>query len=86
MLDRIRVWLPALLAVSANSPFWQGEDTRYASFRSQLMRAGRRPGRTTRSGRPRPDVPTALLRLATRQAGLSELVADAARVTAGLAT
>jgi carboxylate-amine ligase len=35
VLDRIRVWLPVLLALSANSPFWQGEDTRYASFRNQ---------------------------------------------------
>jgi carboxylate-amine ligase len=37
VLDRIRVWLPALLALSANSPFWQGGDTGYASFRSQAM-------------------------------------------------
>jgi glutamate---cysteine ligase / carboxylate-amine ligase len=35
VLDRIRAWLPALLAISANSPFWQGEDTGFASFRSQ---------------------------------------------------
>ncbi len=35
VLDRIRVWLPVLLAVSANSPYWQGHDTGYASFRSQ---------------------------------------------------
>lgn len=35
VLDRIRVWLPVLTALSANSPYWQGEDTRYASFRSQ---------------------------------------------------
>ena len=35
VLDRIRVWLPPLLALSVNSPFWQGEDSRYASFRSQ---------------------------------------------------
>ncbi len=35
VLDRIRVWLPVLLALSANSPFWQGRDTGYASFRSQ---------------------------------------------------
>jgi glutamate---cysteine ligase / carboxylate-amine ligase len=35
VLDRIRPWLPALLAVSANSPLWQGQDTGYASFRSQ---------------------------------------------------
>ena len=37
VLDRIRVWLPALLALSANSPYWQGEDSSYASFRSQIM-------------------------------------------------
>ena len=37
VLDRIRVWLPTLLAISANSPYWQGEDTGYASFRSQAM-------------------------------------------------
>ncbi len=36
VLDRIRGWLPALLALSGNSPFWQGEDTSYASFRSQI--------------------------------------------------
>jgi glutamate---cysteine ligase / carboxylate-amine ligase len=35
VLDRIRPWLPALLAISANSPFWQGQDTGFASFRSQ---------------------------------------------------
>jgi carboxylate-amine ligase len=33
VLDRIRPWLPALLALSANSPFWQGRDSTYASFR-----------------------------------------------------
>jgi glutamate---cysteine ligase / carboxylate-amine ligase len=37
VLDRIRVWLPSLLALSANSPFWQGADSHYASFRSQAM-------------------------------------------------
>jgi len=35
VLDRIRVWLPVLLALSANSPFWQGHDSGYASFRYQ---------------------------------------------------
>ncbi|GAA3700276.1 glutamate--cysteine ligase [Microlunatus aurantiacus] len=35
VLDRIRVWLPVILALSANSPYWQGVDTGYASFRSQ---------------------------------------------------
>jgi glutamate---cysteine ligase / carboxylate-amine ligase len=35
VLDRIRSWLPVLLALSANSPFWQGRDSAYASFRYQ---------------------------------------------------
>ncbi|AYC43782.1 Putative glutamate--cysteine ligase 2 [Streptomyces griseorubiginosus] len=29
-------WLPALLALSASSPFWQGSDTGYASWRTLL--------------------------------------------------
>lgn len=37
VLDRIRVWLPTLLALTANSPFWQGTDTAHASYRSQVM-------------------------------------------------
>jgi carboxylate-amine ligase len=36
VLDRIRGWLSCLLALSANSPFWQGQDSGYASFRSQV--------------------------------------------------
>jgi YbdK family carboxylate-amine ligase len=35
VLDRIGPWLPVLLALSANSPFWQGRDSGYASFRYQ---------------------------------------------------
>lgn len=35
-LDRIRVWLPVLVALTANSPFYQGRDSGYESFRSQL--------------------------------------------------
>ena len=35
VLDRIRGWLPVLVALSANSPFWQGADSGYASFRTQ---------------------------------------------------
>ncbi|WP_411721146.1 glutamate--cysteine ligase [Mycetocola sp.] len=37
VLDRIRGWLAVLTALSANSPFWHGTDTRYASYRSQAM-------------------------------------------------
>lgn len=36
VIDRIRPWLPLLLAISANSPYWQGADTGYASYRSQV--------------------------------------------------
>lgn len=34
VLDRIGPWLPVLRALAANSPFWRGEDTGYASYRS----------------------------------------------------
>jgi carboxylate-amine ligase len=34
VLDRIRVWLPVLTALAANSPFWLGRDSHYASYRS----------------------------------------------------
>ncbi|MDI9885527.1 glutamate--cysteine ligase [Streptomyces sp. HNM0645] len=36
VLDRIRPWLSVLLALSANSPFWQGRDSSYSSYRSQV--------------------------------------------------
>lgn len=36
VLDRIRVWLPLILALSANSPFWAGVDAGFASYRSQI--------------------------------------------------
>ncbi len=36
VMDGIRPWLPLLLAISANSPYWEGRDTRFASWRSQL--------------------------------------------------
>lgn len=38
ILNRVRPWLPAILAVSVNSPFWLGEDTGYASFRTEIWR------------------------------------------------
>ncbi|MEU7583287.1 glutamate--cysteine ligase [Streptomyces sp. NPDC041068] len=36
VLDRIRPWLSVLVALSANSPYWQGNDTRYNSYRSRV--------------------------------------------------
>lgn len=35
VLDRIRPWLPVVTALASNSPFWQGCDTSYASYRTQ---------------------------------------------------
>jgi carboxylate-amine ligase len=36
VLDRAGSWLATLLALSANSPFWQGRDSEYESFRYQV--------------------------------------------------
>jgi carboxylate-amine ligase len=35
-LNRVRPWLPVLAALSANSPFWLGGDTGYASYRTEV--------------------------------------------------
>jgi carboxylate-amine ligase len=32
--NHLRPWLPVLIAMTANSPFWEGRDTGYASWRS----------------------------------------------------
>jgi carboxylate-amine ligase len=42
------VWLAPLLALSANSPYWLGEDTGYASYRTQVW------GRLPAAGPPEP--------------------------------
>ncbi len=47
-MNRLRVWLAPLLALSANSPFWNGEDTGYASYRTQVW------GRLPTAGPPAP--------------------------------
>jgi carboxylate-amine ligase len=36
-MSRARVWLAPLIALSASSPFWQGRDTGYASYRTELF-------------------------------------------------
>jgi glutamate---cysteine ligase / carboxylate-amine ligase len=50
VLDRIRLWLPVLVALSANSPFWQGRDSGYASYRSQVWRRFPTAGPTEQFG------------------------------------
>lgn len=37
VLNRIRVWLPTLTAMSANSPLWDGRDTGFASWRTVVF-------------------------------------------------
>ncbi len=38
VLNRVRPFLPTVLALGVNSPFWLGEDTGYASFRTEIWR------------------------------------------------
>ncbi len=52
VLDRIGPWLPVLLALSANSPFWQGQDSAYASFRYQAWGRWPNSGPTNAFGTP----------------------------------
>ncbi|MFG2606474.1 glutamate--cysteine ligase [Streptomyces sp. NPDC048514] len=37
VLNRIRVWLPVLTAMAANSPLWDGHDTGFASWRTVVF-------------------------------------------------
>ncbi len=52
VLDRIRPWLPPLIALSANSPFWQGRRSGYASFRYQAWGRWPSAGPTNLFGSP----------------------------------
>jgi len=51
-LDRIRPWLATLLALSANSPFWKGKHSGYASYRSQVWSRWPSAGPTELFGSP----------------------------------
>ncbi len=48
VLSRLRAWLAPMLALSANSPYWLGQDSGYASYRTQVW------GRFPVSGPPGP--------------------------------
>ncbi|MFJ8078406.1 glutamate--cysteine ligase [Streptomyces sp. NPDC096176] len=37
VMNRLRGWLPVLVAMSANSPFWDGQDTGFASWRTVIF-------------------------------------------------
>jgi glutamate---cysteine ligase / carboxylate-amine ligase len=44
LMAELKPYLPVLIALSANSPFWQGEDTRFAAFRSRVLASARSYG------------------------------------------
>jgi carboxylate-amine ligase len=48
VINHARVWLAPMLALSANSPFWLGADTGYASYRAQVW------GMLPTAGQPAP--------------------------------
>jgi carboxylate-amine ligase len=41
VMNLLKPYLPVLLALSASSPFWQGQDTGFASFRQRVLAAMR---------------------------------------------
>jgi carboxylate-amine ligase len=53
VMNRSKPWLPVLLALSSNSPYWHGVDTGYASFRTEIWQrwptSGMPPHVTSRS-------------------------------------
>ncbi|GGX90896.1 glutamate--cysteine ligase 2 [Streptomyces minutiscleroticus] len=52
VLDRIRPWLSVLTALSGNSPFWQGKDSQYSSYRSRVWGRWPMSGPTDLFGTP----------------------------------
>src|SRR6478735_1095181 len=50
VLDRIAPWLPVLLALSANSPYVDGRDSGYASWRAQVWQRWPSAGPTEQFG------------------------------------
>jgi carboxylate-amine ligase len=67
VLDRVRPWLATVVALAANSPFWAGADSGYASYRTEVW------SRWPLTGMPQP--------LASR-AEFDDLVSDLAAVEA----
>ncbi len=51
-LDRLRPWLSVLVAMTTNSPFWQGADSGYASYRTQVWQRWPTAGATGAFGSP----------------------------------
>lgn len=43
-MNQLKAYLPLLIAISANSPFWRGYETGYASYRHRILAASRSYG------------------------------------------
>jgi carboxylate-amine ligase len=41
LMHELKVYLPLLIALSANSPFWHGNDTGYAAYRHRILASSR---------------------------------------------
>jgi carboxylate-amine ligase len=52
IIDRLRPWLPVVLALSVNSPYSEGHDSGYASWRSQVWSRWPTAGATELFGDP----------------------------------
>jgi len=52
IVDRLRPWLPVVLALSVNSPYAEGRDSGYASWRSQVWSRWPTAGATEVFGDP----------------------------------
>ena len=52
IIDRLRPWLPVVLALSTNSPFAEGRDSGYASWRAQVWSRWPTGGATELFGDP----------------------------------
>jgi carboxylate-amine ligase len=44
VMDRLKAYIPLLIAISANSPFWRGHKTEFASYRHCILAAARSYG------------------------------------------
>jgi carboxylate-amine ligase len=73
VVNRVRPWLAVLLALSANSPFWDGEDTGYASYRHEVW------SRWPTAGTPGP-----FADIADYTATIEQLIRSGAAVDAGM--
>jgi glutamate---cysteine ligase / carboxylate-amine ligase len=74
IMNRARIWLSPLLALSANSPFWLGEATGYASYRTELW------GRWFTSGAPLPFASRAEYDALTQALVDTEVIRDGSKI------